>query len=62
MNLARLIDIDQIVFIPLVDEEHGSILREVPMTVAEMFKNFLPDFEPDIIEVLPEGDNNGKTD
>lgn len=50
--MVRLIDLDQPVFVPIVDETKGGVMCETQMTLAEFFEKFLPNFTPEIIEFL----------
>lgn len=45
----RLIDLDQTVFVPIVDETKGGVVYEAQMSLSEFFDTFLPDFNPEII-------------
>ena len=54
----RLIDLDQPVFVPIVDEAKGGVTYEVRMTLKEFFEKFLPEFTPMIIEVYINGKGN----
>lgn len=49
----KLINIDQIIFVPVVDETHGGVTVEMQMTVGEFFGKFCAGFEPQIIEAIP---------
>lgn len=49
----RLIDLDQTIFVPIVDESKGGIEYEMEMTIAEMFDKFLDGFQPEIVEAIP---------
>lgn len=49
--MARLIDLDAKIIVPIVDETKGGMVYEAQMTVAELFAKFLPDFEPEVIEI-----------
>ena len=49
----KLINIDQTVFIQIVDESKGGITYEREMTLSEFFDECLPDFKPDIVDAIP---------
>lgn len=48
-----LIDLDQQVIVPIVDEMQGGVEYEQQMTLAELFVKFLPDFKPIIVDAVP---------
>lgn len=47
----RLVDIDQTIFIPVVDESKGGVEYEMKMTVGEFFTRCCQGFEPEIIDI-----------
>ena len=49
----KLIDLDQQIFVPVVDETHGGAVVEMKMTVGEFFEKCCQGFEPEIIEAIP---------
>ncbi len=49
----RLVDINQTIFIPVVDETHGGAVVEMKMTVGEFFGKFCQGFEPEAVEAIP---------
>lgn len=49
----RLIDLDQTVFVPLVDESKGGVKYEMQMTIAEVFDKFFDGFQPETIDAIP---------
>jgi len=49
----KAVDINQTIFIPVVDETHGGVTVEMKMTVGEFFRKFCKGFEPQIVEALP---------
>lgn len=51
--MTRLIDLNQTVFVPVVDESKGGVTYEIQMTLAEFFEKCLPDFEPKIVDAIP---------
>ena len=48
-----LVDIEQTIFIPVVDETHGGVTVEMKMTVGEFFGKFCQGFEPKVVEAIP---------
>lgn len=48
----RLIDLDQPIIIPIVDESKGGIEYEMQMTVGEMFDKFCG-FQPEVVDAIP---------
>lgn len=51
----RLIDLDQTIFVPIIDESKGGVKYEVQMTVAEMFDKFFDGVQPEIVDAIPVG-------
>lgn len=51
----RLIDLDQTIFIPIVDESKGGVKYELQMTVGEMFDKFCEGFQPKVVDAVPVG-------
>ena len=51
--MPNLIDLNQTVFVPVVDESKGGVEYEIKMTLAEFFEKFMPDFEPEIVDAIP---------
>ena len=49
----RLIDLDQTIFVPIVDESHGGVTYEMQMTIAEFFDKFLDGFKPEVVDAAP---------
>ena len=49
----KLIDINQAIFVPVVDETHGGVTVEMKMTVEEFFEKFCQGFEPEVVEAVP---------
>lgn len=49
----RLVDLDQRIFVPIVDESKGGVQYEIPMTLAELFDKFLDGNKPEIVEAAP---------
>lgn len=48
----RLIDLDQMMYVPIVDETKDNMTYEVEMTLGAFLEKFLPDFQPVIIEQI----------
>lgn len=57
--MARMVDLGQIVFVPIEDETKGGITYEMQMTLGEFLDKFLPDFTPRVIET-PDYIRSGK--
>lgn len=51
--MTKLINLNQTVFVPVVDESKGGVEYEIQMTLAEFFKKCLHDFEPEIVDAIP---------
>ena len=51
----RLIDLDQTVFVPIVDESKGGVSYEMQMSLAEFFDKFLDGFKPEVVDAIPVG-------
>lgn len=49
----RLIDLDQTIFVHIVDESKGGVEYEMEMTIGEMFDKFLDGFQPEIVSAIP---------
>jgi hypothetical protein len=49
----KLVDLNQTIFIPVVDETHGGMTVEMKMTVWEFFGKFCQWFEPEAVEAIP---------
>ena len=49
----KLIDLDQRVIVPVVDETHDGVTVEMEMSIGELLGKALEDFEPKIIEAVP---------
>lgn len=49
----KLVDLEQKVFIPIVDESKGGATYEVQMSVAEVFEKFFEGNTPQIVEAVP---------
>jgi hypothetical protein len=50
---VRLIDLDQKIFVPIVDESKGGVEYEMEMTIGEMLDKFLDGFQPEIVDAIP---------
>lgn len=51
--MSRLIDLDQTVFVPIVDESKGGVSYEMQMSLAEFFDKFLDGFKPEVVDAIP---------
>ena len=49
----KLVDLDGVMFVPVVDETHGGVTVEMKMTVGEFFGKFCQGFEPEVVEAIP---------
>lgn len=49
----KLIDLDQRVIVPVVDESRGGMRYEMEMSLGELLKKALEDFKPKIVEAVP---------
>lgn len=49
----RLIDLDQPIFVPIIDESKGGVKYELQMTVGEMFDKFCEGFQPKVVDAVP---------
>jgi hypothetical protein len=49
----QFVNLDQQIFVPVVDETHGGAVVEMKMTVGEFFSRSCPGFEPETIEAIP---------
>jgi len=48
-----VVNLEQQIFVPVVDETHGGAVVEMQMTVGEFFRKFCGEFEPEIVEAIP---------
>lgn len=49
----KLVDLEQQIFVPVVDEIHGGMTVEMQMTVGEFFAKCCQGFEPEVVEAIP---------
>lgn len=49
----KLTDLDQRVIVPVVDESRGGIQYEMEMSIGELLKKALEDFEPAVVDAIP---------
>lgn len=49
----RLIDLDQTIFVPIVDETQGGVEYEMEMTVGEFFEKFFDGCCPETVDAIP---------
>lgn len=51
----RVVDLDGVMFVPVVDETHGGATYEMKMTVGEFFEKCCAGFSPEVVEAIPVG-------
>lgn len=49
----KLVDLDGVMFVPVVDETHGGATYEMKMTVGEFFEKCCAGFAPETIDAIP---------
>ena len=49
----RAVDLDGVMFVPVVDETHGGAVVEMKMTVGEFFEKCCAGFAPEAVEAIP---------
>lgn len=49
----RLIDLDQTIFVPVIDESKGGVTYEMQMTVGEFFDKFCDGYQPKVVDAVP---------
>jgi len=49
----RAVDLDGVMFVPVVDETHGGATYEMKMTVGELFEKCCAGFAPEAVEAIP---------
>ena len=49
----RVVDLDGVMFVPVVDETHGGATYEMKMTVWEFFEKCCAGFAPEVVEAIP---------
>ena len=49
----KLVDLDGVMFVPVVDETHGGAVVEMKMTVGEFFEKCCAEFAPETVEAIP---------
>lgn len=49
----RVVDLDGVMFVPVVDETHGGATYEIKMTVGEFFEKCCAGFAPAAVEAIP---------
>jgi len=49
----RVVDIDGVMFVPVVDETNGGAVIEMKMTVGEFFEKCCAGFAPETVEAIP---------
>lgn len=55
MDGMRVVDLDQQIFVPIVDETQGGVAYEEHMTVGEFLDKFCEEFAPEVVEAIPVG-------
>lgn len=51
--MTRLIDLNQTVFVPVVDETNDGAEYEIQMTLAEFFEKCLLDVRLEVVDAIP---------
>lgn len=49
----KLVDLDQQIFVPVVDETNGGAVYEMGMTVGEFFDKCCEGFKPEVVDAVP---------
>lgn len=49
----KLTDLEQRLIVPITDQTRGGIQYEVEISLEELLKGTLEDFEPEIVEAVP---------
>jgi hypothetical protein len=49
----KLVDLDGVMYVPVVDETHGGATYEMKMTVGELFEKCCAGFEPEAVDAIP---------
>jgi hypothetical protein len=49
----KLTDLEQRVIVPITDQTRGGIQYEVEISLEELLKGTLEDFEPAVVEAMP---------
>ena len=49
----KLVDLNQTIFIPIVDESKGGMEYEMKMSVGEFFAKCCQGFEPEVVDAIP---------
>ena len=49
----KLIDLDQRVIVPVVDGSRGEMRYEIQISIGELLKRTLEDFEPVVVDAVP---------
>jgi hypothetical protein len=50
---VKLVDLNQTIFIPIVDESKGGVEYEMKMSVGEFFAKCCQGVEPEVVEAIP---------
>ena len=51
----KLSDLDQRVIVPVVDGSRGGMRYEIQISIGELLKRTLEDFEPAVVDAIPMG-------
>lgn len=49
----KLTDLDQRVIVPVVDSSRGGMRYEIQISIGELLKRTLDDFEPVVVDAVP---------
>lgn len=49
----EFVNLDQQIFVPVVDETHGGAVVEMKITVGEFFEKCCAGFAPEAVEAIP---------
>ena len=51
----KLTDLEQRLIVPITDQTRGGIQYEVEISLEELLKGTLEDFEPEVVDAVPVG-------
>ena len=49
----KVINLDQQIFVPIVDETNGGATYDMQMTVGKFLNKFCEEFMPEVVEAVP---------
>lgn len=49
----KVVDLEQQIFVPVVDESKGGVTYEMKMNVGDFFAKCCKGFEPEVVEAIP---------